>query len=131
MLSVTNEDTPCVSLFDALLRPFNRDVPSHLDWMARPRRPQIDSDLDPRDPRDINAIMAQLLVRDIEDEVVRELKMRAASKGISAEAEHREILRQALLSGRARDTLKDRLAAMPAVGKDADFDFVRDLDRGE
>ncbi|MEM6533861.1 MAG: DNA-binding protein [Myxococcota bacterium] len=73
--------------------------------------------------------MGQLLVRDIEEEVVRELKMRAASKGISAEAEHREILRKALLSSRSRGTLKDRLSSMPDVGTDEDFEFERDLDR--
>ena len=41
--------------------------------------------------------MAQLIVRNIEDELVARLKVRAAQHGHSAEAEHREILRQALL----------------------------------
>lgn len=40
--------------------------------------------------------MAQLLVRNIDDEVVKKLKERAAAKGVSAEAEHRAILREAL-----------------------------------
>ncbi len=40
--------------------------------------------------------MAQLLVRNIDEEVVRKLRVRAAMHGRSAEAEHREILRQAL-----------------------------------
>jgi plasmid stability protein len=40
--------------------------------------------------------MGQLLVRDIDDELVRLLKQRAASSGRSAEAEHRAILEQAL-----------------------------------
>lgn len=40
--------------------------------------------------------MASLHVRNIDDELVQRLKLRAARKGRSAEAEHREILRQAL-----------------------------------
>ena len=43
--------------------------------------------------------MAQLTVRRVTDQVVRELKLRAAANGRSAEAEHREILRRALLGG--------------------------------
>ena len=49
----------------------------------------------------INAIllrlaMAQLIVRNLDQELVARLKRRAAEHGRSAEAEHREILRQAL-----------------------------------
>jgi len=40
--------------------------------------------------------MAQLLVRNVDDDLVRRLKMRAAAAGRSAEAEHRLILEQAL-----------------------------------
>ncbi|MGN6592734.1 MAG: FitA-like ribbon-helix-helix domain-containing protein [Terriglobales bacterium] len=40
--------------------------------------------------------MATLLVRDLHEDLVRRLKVRAARHGRSAEAEHREILRQAL-----------------------------------
>jgi len=43
--------------------------------------------------------MAQLTVRNIPDHLVRALKKRAAASGRSAEAEHREILRQTLLDG--------------------------------
>lgn len=42
------------------------------------------------------AVMGQLIVRNLEDEVVATLKTRAAAHGRSAEAEHREILRHAL-----------------------------------
>ena len=42
--------------------------------------------------------MAQLLVRNLDDELVRRLKMRAVAAGRSAEAEHRLILEQALRS---------------------------------
>ena len=41
--------------------------------------------------------MAQLTVRNIGKEVVGALKRRAAANGRSAEAEHRELLRAALL----------------------------------
>jgi len=40
--------------------------------------------------------MGSLHVRNIDDELVARLKRRAARHGRSAEAEHREILRQAL-----------------------------------
>ena len=40
--------------------------------------------------------MATLTVRNLDDEVVRALLIRAAEHGRSAEAEHREILRSAL-----------------------------------
>jgi plasmid stability protein len=73
--------------------------------------------------------MAQLLVRNIDDALVRALKDRAAAKRRSAEAEHREILREALAPRRAGTTLKDLLLAMPDVGDDRDFDRPRDLGR--
>lgn len=65
--------------------------------------------------------MAQLIVRNIEDEVVAKLKLRAAEHGRSAEAEHRELLREALL-GRPRPSLKAQLLSMPDLGEDADFE---------
>lgn len=43
--------------------------------------------------------MAQLTVRNVTDQIVRALKQRAAAHGRSAEAEHREILRETLLEG--------------------------------
>jgi plasmid stability protein len=41
--------------------------------------------------------MAQLIVRKLEDKVVRKLKERAAKYGVSMEEEHRRILRETLL----------------------------------
>ena len=70
----------------------------------------------------------QLIVRNLEEEVVRELKLRAARHGRSAEAEHREILREALLPLRAKRSLKDLLLAVPSVGEDSDFE--RSADHG-
>jgi plasmid stability protein len=75
------------------------------------------------------ASMAQLLVRDIEAEVVRALKLRAASHGRSAEEEHREILRAALRDSGQRSSLKELLLEMPDVGEDADFERRRDYGR--
>jgi len=74
------------------------------------------------------SIVRQLIVRGLEDEVVRRLKARAATHGRSAEEEHREILRAALLRRRPR-SLKDQLRAMPDAGKDRDFERVPDRGR--
>jgi len=41
--------------------------------------------------------MAQLIVRKLEDKVVRKLKERAAMYGVSTEEAHRRILRETLL----------------------------------
>ncbi len=60
--------------------------------------------------------MGDLLVRDVSEEVLARLKARARENGRSAEAEHREILRQALLSddGGRFEELAARLRAMTA-----------------
>ena len=84
----------------------------------------------PYDIIDINRNMAQLIVRELEESVVRALKLRAAQKGISAEAEHRAILREALLRRSGR-SFKEALLAMPNVGTDDDFAIDRDLDRDD
>ena len=73
--------------------------------------------------------MAQLIVRNLPESVVKALKVRAAQHGRSAEAEHREILREALLPSTSWKTLKDTLLAMPDVGNDSDFERSRDLGR--
>ena len=56
---------------------------------------------------------------------IKALKARAGRRGVSAEAEHREILAQALLKSRKR-SFAEVIAAMPNVGKDADFEHVED-----
>ena len=73
--------------------------------------------------------VAQLIVRNLETELVQKLKLRAARRGRSAEAEHREILREALKARPKGKTLKQRLLEMPAVGKDEDFARPRDVGR--
>jgi len=71
--------------------------------------------------------MTRLLVRDLEPEVVLALKRRAAQHGRSAEAEHREILKQALL-GPKKKSFAQVLAGMPNVGLDDDFDRKDDTE---
>ena len=73
-------------------------------------------------------MVMQLIVRNLNDEVVRQLKMRAAQNGRSAEAEHRAILAEVLLPDR-RPPLIDFLLTMPDVGDDEDFERPRDLGR--
>jgi antitoxin FitA len=68
----------------------------------------------------ISDSMAQLIVRNIAEELVEALKIRAARHGRSAEAEHRELLRDALLK-RSAVSLKAHLLNMPDVGSDADL----------
>jgi plasmid stability protein len=72
--------------------------------------------------------MAQLLVRNIDGDLVRRLKLRAAEHGRSAEEEHREILTAALVPSPSR-SLKELLLDMPAVGVDADFERTDDRGR--
>jgi plasmid stability protein len=73
--------------------------------------------------------MNQLIVRNLEEEVVRELKLRAARHGRSAEAEHREILRETLLPAKAKKSFKEFLLEMPPVGEDSDFERAPDYGR--
>lgn len=74
--------------------------------------------------------MRQLVVRQIEEEVVRKLKERAEAHGVSMEEEHRRILREALLvMPIKRPTFKEALLAMPAVGDDRDFERGAQVDR--
>ena len=64
--------------------------------------------------------MSQLVVRNIEPEIVEALKQRAAAANISAEEQHRRLLREAL--GRPRTlTFEELILSMPNVGRDEDF----------
>ena len=74
--------------------------------------------------------MAQLIVRNIDEELVRELKIRAARNGLSAEEQHRQILRAALgASAPPRRSLKEYIEQMPNVGEDEDFERIPDYGR--
>ena len=73
--------------------------------------------------------MAQLVVRKLEDDIIRRLKARAGRDGVSAEEEHRRILRKALLADGAGSSFKQYLRLMPDVGSDADFERIPQPDR--
>lgn len=66
-----------------------------------------------------------LIVRNLDEDLVQALKERAAKNGVSAEAEHREILKAAL-SRPKRRPFNEILASMPNVGLDSDFERRRD-----
>lgn len=64
--------------------------------------------------------MSNLIVRNVDDGVVRELKSRAGKDGISAEALHRKLLESALLKPKKKSFV-DVLKLIPSVGMDSDF----------
>ncbi len=67
----------------------------------------------------------QLLVRDVDPQLVKALKERAAANNRSAESEHRVILERAL-RGTERVPLAEALMKIPAVGDDSDFQRLDD-----
>ena len=67
--------------------------------------------------------MPDLLVRGVDEALVKALKERAGAHGRSAEAEHRAILTDALARPRRR-SLVEVLAEIPEVGTDADFERI-------
>ena len=70
--------------------------------------------------------MPQLLVRNVDEFVVTNLRRRAALHGVSAEEEHRRILRESLLRPDApRPTLIEFLLADPGDGSDVELDIQR------
>jgi plasmid stability protein len=69
--------------------------------------------------------MGQLIVRNLDDRLIKRLKERAAAHGRSAEEEHRRILQSALQS----EGLANHLMAIPEVGDDDDFERQADLPR--
>jgi len=69
--------------------------------------------------------MANLVVRNLDENIVAALKQRAVQHGRSAEAEHRALLEEVLLRPRGK-SFAQALAAMPDVGKDEDFEQVED-----
>lgn len=73
------------------------------------------------------AMITLLIVRNLPDELVKELKLRAAENMRSAEEEHREILKSVLT--KPRRSLKSLLAGMPDIGDDGDFEREQDLGR--
>jgi len=66
--------------------------------------------------------MKQLIVRQIEDKVVKKLKEQAGRHGVSTEEEHRRILRAALLGKPKKTSFKDHLLALPDTAPDDVFE---------
>lgn len=64
--------------------------------------------------------MANLIVRNIGDDIADALKNRARKHGISAEAEHRRILQQVLTQPKKKSFI-EVLSEIPDVGEDSDF----------
>jgi plasmid stability protein len=73
--------------------------------------------------------MAQLIVRNLDEDLVARLRQRAAKHRRSTEAEHRAILREVLVPARRRSSLKEHLLAMPDAGADRDFERLPDRPR--
>jgi antitoxin FitA len=65
-----------------------------------------------------------LIVRDVDQEVLKSLKEQAALNGRSVAAEHRAILKAALARPRKR-SFSEVLASIPNVGLDSDFERNR------
>ena len=68
--------------------------------------------------------MANLVVRNIDEQIVRALKRRAGMHGISAEAEHRRIL-TSVLTKPQRKNFVEVIKDMPDAGEDHDFSRVQ------
>ncbi len=68
--------------------------------------------------------MADLLVRNVDEALVRVLKARSGLHGRGAKAEHRAIL-AAALARPPRRSFAEVLGSMPNAGLDADFERVR------
>jgi antitoxin FitA len=74
--------------------------------------------------------MAQLIVRKLEDKVVRKLKERAAKYGVSMEEEHRRILRETLLKKTPKMSFGEFLISPPYVDlPDSVFKRKREMPR--
>ena len=74
--------------------------------------------------------MPQLIVRQIEEQVVRKLKEQAGQHGVSMEEEHRRILRAVLVGpSKKKPSFKEYLLSMPNVGEDKDFERGIQIER--
>lgn len=59
--------------------------------------------------------MPQILIRQLNDSIVRKLRAKAAAEGVSAEEEARRILRRSLVGDVPKMPLRDFLQTMPEV----------------
>ncbi|WP_308467029.1 FitA-like ribbon-helix-helix domain-containing protein [Rathayibacter soli] len=73
--------------------------------------------------------MATLTIRDLDDDVKRRLRMRAAEKGVSMEAEARSILSDAVADAASAETGAEWLARLRAIFADVGYadDLIQNL----
>jgi plasmid stability protein len=71
--------------------------------------------------------MAQLVVRNLDEELVAKLKLRPAEYGRSADAEHREILREVLSQEPRRRSFRELAARVRATYRRTPAHAVRNL----
>ena len=69
--------------------------------------------------------MPQILIRQLDESVVRKLRAKAAAEGVSAEEEARRILRRSLIGEVAEVPMLEFLRTMPDVEDDAIFDRAK------
>jgi plasmid stability protein len=69
--------------------------------------------------------MPSLVVRNLDENVIKALKARAAAHHRSTEAEHRAILTEVLMRPR-RKSFAEVLSLIPDVGNDTDFQRIDD-----
>ena len=73
--------------------------------------------------------MPQILIRQLDEAVVRKLRAKAASEGVSAEEEARRILRRSLIGEVPELPLVEFLRTMPEVGDDRIFERPKSKQR--
>jgi plasmid stability protein len=71
--------------------------------------------------------MAQVLIRNVEESVLASLRARATARGLSLEAELREVLVRA--AGHPRADLAEEFAAVRAMTPDKPYRLAEDLIR--
>jgi len=69
--------------------------------------------------------MPQILIRKLEDAVVRKLRAKAAAEGVSVEEQARRILRKSLIGDSPGMDLIDFLRTMPDIDDDRIFERKR------
>ncbi len=69
--------------------------------------------------------MPSLVVRNLDESIIKALKARAVAHHRSTEAEHRAILAEVLMRPQ-RKSFAEALSCMPDVGLDTDFARVND-----
>jgi len=74
-----------------------------------------------------NFHVAQLIVRNLDEDLVRDLKKRAGEHGVSVEEEHRRILKEALQNSASSPakTFWEFLSQMPTAGDESLFERDR------